>query len=73
MDLRIPSGFYFLVVGMLVASVGILAPGTRAPLTEVNVNLYAGVAMLAFGGILLLLAWRARLRSARLADGSKNL
>ena len=72
MDLRIPSGFYFLVVGVLVSSVGILAPGAHAPLTEVNVNLYAGVAMLAFSGILLLLAWRARLRGARLADGSKN-
>ena len=60
MDLRLPSGIFFLVLGILVASVGIFAPGTRAPLTEVNVNLYAGLAMLAFGGLLLLLARRAR-------------
>jgi hypothetical protein len=60
MDLRIPSGFFFLAVGLLVASVGIFAPGVRAPLTEVSVNLCAGIAMLAFGGVLLLLARRAR-------------
>jgi hypothetical protein len=60
MDLRLPSGIFFLVLGILVASVGIFAPGTRAPLTEVNVNLYAGLVMLIFGGFLLLLARRAR-------------
>ena len=59
MDLRIPSGVFFLAVGLLVTSVGIFAPSTRAPLTQVNVNLYAGGAMLIFGGILLLLARRA--------------
>jgi hypothetical protein len=60
MDLRIPSGVFFLAMGLIVVSVGIFAPALRAPLTEVNVNLYAGVAMLIFGGILLLLAQRAR-------------
>jgi hypothetical protein len=60
MDLRIPSGFYFLLVGILVTSAGIVAPEMRAPLTAINVNLYAGFAMLIFGGILLLLARRAR-------------
>jgi hypothetical protein len=60
MDLRIPSGFYFLLVGILVVSAGIFAPEMRAPLTAINVNLYAGFAMLIFGGILLLLARRAR-------------
>lgn len=60
MDLRIPSGVYFLMVGLLVALAGIFAPEMRAPLTAVNVNLYAGLALLAFGAILLLLARRAR-------------
>jgi hypothetical protein len=60
MDLRIPSGIYFLMVGLLVVLAGIFAPEIRAPLTAVNVNLYAGFVMLAFGGILLLLARRAR-------------
>ena len=58
MDLRKPSGYFFTLLGALVTLVGIVSPGTRAPLTEINVNLYAGIAMLVFGGILLLLARR---------------
>jgi hypothetical protein len=42
---------------------GLLAPDTRAPLTEANVNLYCGLVMLAFGGLMLGLAWRARPRT----------
>ena len=72
MDLRIPSGFFFLALGLIVVSVGVLAPGTRAPLTEVNVNLYAGSAMLIFGVILLLLARRARPATTRLADSGEH-
>jgi hypothetical protein len=37
---------------------GIFAPGTRAPLTTVNVNLYTGLVMLVFGGVMLWLARR---------------
>ncbi|MBV9505653.1 MAG: hypothetical protein JO323_11690 [Acidobacteriia bacterium] len=60
MDLRVPSGAFFLLLGILVALVGLVSPDTRAPLTAVNINLYAGIAMLLFGTILLLLARRAR-------------
>jgi hypothetical protein len=59
MDLRRPSGYFFTVLGLLLTLMGVVAPGMRAPLTEVNVNLYAGIAMLVFGGALLLLARRA--------------
>jgi len=53
-DLRFPMGIFFAILG------GVLAcnPGARAPLTSVPVNLYAGLAMLAFGGAMLWLAWR---------------
>jgi hypothetical protein len=60
MDLRIPSGLFFLLLGIVVGSVGILSPGTRAPLADINVNLYSGISMLLFGAILLLLARRSR-------------
>ena len=59
MDLRKPSGYFFTLLGLVLTLLGIIAPDMRAPLTEVNVNLYAGIAMLVFGGILLLLARRA--------------
>ena len=72
MDLRFPSGFFFLATGLIVASVGLFAPGTRAPLTEVNVNLYAGIVMLIFGALLLLLALRARPARTPLAGRGEN-
>ena len=55
-DLRIPIGIFFAIVGLLLVTV----PSARAPLTEVPVNLYAGLSMLLFGGTML---WLARRRS----------
>lgn len=60
LDLRLPSGLFFLITGALVAGIGIFAPGYQAPLQEANVNLEAGAAMFVFGGILLALAKRAK-------------
>lgn len=59
LDLRLPSGFFFVITGILLVIAGIADPA-RAPLTEANVNLYAGGVMTAFGLILLLLAWRGK-------------
>jgi predicted phage tail protein len=55
MDLRVPSGWFFLLLGatLIVVSFTTFA---KAPLTDVNVNLYAGAAMAVFGGILLWLS-----------------
>jgi len=59
LDLRVPSGLFFLILGAIVLAVGLLQPDLRAPLTDVNVNLYSGLTMVVFGGFLLLLARRA--------------
>jgi hypothetical protein len=60
LDLRIPSGLFFVILGAIVLAVGLLEPDLHAPLTgSVNVNLYSGVSMLLFGGFLLLMARRA--------------
>jgi hypothetical protein len=56
-DLRIPIGSFFSLVGLIVAGAGV-ASGNRAPLDNTNVNLYAGIAMLLFGGLMLWLARR---------------
>ena len=58
-DLRTPSGWFFVILGLILCLTGVFAPGMRAPLTELNVNLYVGVPTLLFGGILLWLARRA--------------
>jgi hypothetical protein len=57
MDLRVPSGWFFLLLGVILLAVSWTAP--QAPLTDVNVNLYSGLCMSLFGGILL---WLARKR-----------
>ncbi len=59
MDLRKPSGYFFTLLGLILTIMGIVAPATRAPLTDTNVNLYVGLAMIVFGIILWLLARRA--------------
>jgi hypothetical protein len=56
LDLRIPTGLFFAIVGLLLVAMGVFSPGERAALTEANVNLYCGLAMLAFGGGMLALA-----------------
>ncbi len=60
LDLRLPSGLFFVLTGAMLTGVGLLASGDQAPLQQANVNLFAGVVMLVFGGLLLLLARRAR-------------
>jgi hypothetical protein len=60
LDLRIPSGWFFAMLGALLAGQSVLTPDLRAPLTVGNVNLYSGIFMLGFGGVLLLLARRGR-------------
>jgi sulfite exporter TauE/SafE len=58
-DLRLPIGGFFTLVGGIVAAAGLISTN-RAPLDSTNVNLYAGLVMLAFGALMLALArWRS--------------
>ena len=59
-DLRVPSGLFFTILGLILVGLGLFDSGLRARLTDANVNLYAGAAMLVFGLLLLLLARRSR-------------
>jgi hypothetical protein len=57
MDLRKPSGWFFLSCGLIL--LGTSFTGATAPLSMgVNLNLVTGVFMLGFGGTLLWLASR---------------
>jgi ABC-type antimicrobial peptide transport system permease subunit len=64
LDLRVPSGWFFTVLGLILLGMGIFAPDTRAALSDANVNLYSGLAMLVFGLFMLLMAWRASRRAS---------
>lgn len=55
MDLRVPSGWFFLLLGAILILVGTVMSPT-APLTDVNVNLYTGAVMALFGGAMLWLS-----------------
>ena len=56
-DLRIPIALFFGIVGVLLLTV----TGNHAPLTDnAPVNLYTGVSMVLFSGVML---WLARKRS----------
>lgn len=57
MDLRVPSGWFFLIIGVILVILGFMDT-SRAPMTDANVNLYAGAAMAGFGGVLLWLSRR---------------
>ena len=59
LDLRVPSGWFFLLLGLVLTGLGIFSPDLHAPLSQANVNLYCGLFMILFGGFLLLLARRA--------------
>ena len=62
LDLRIPTGCFFALVGIILVVMGIFIPGERAALTQSNVNLYAGAVMLAFGVFMLAMAGRGARR-----------
>jgi hypothetical protein len=58
-DLRIPIGVFFALAGVILAVTGLVTEN-RAPLETANVNLYCGVSILIFGGVML---WLARRRT----------
>ncbi len=58
LDLRIPTGLFFSTTGLILVIMGLFAPNTRAALSNANVNLYTGAAMLLFGLFMLALTRR---------------
>ncbi|MBX6330309.1 MAG: hypothetical protein IRY91_00530 [Gemmatimonadaceae bacterium] len=66
-DVRYPIGALFTVLGLILAGYGLATASDTAryePSLSVNINLWWGLVMLAFGVVLLLLAWRSRAASA---------
>lgn len=60
LDVRLPIGLLFALIGALLAVYGIWSdPAIYQASLGVNVNLWWGLAMLVFGVFMLALAWRA--------------
>lgn len=61
LDLRKPAGFFFLLLGLMLAAAGLLRPNWRgdAVLLDMNLNLYFGIFCICFGGVFLWLSRKA--------------
>jgi uncharacterized membrane protein len=64
-DLRLPSGIFFAIVGLVLVVMG-LTIHPQSPLTTANVDLYAGLVILGFGAFLLVMALRKTARASRM-------
>ena len=63
LDIRIPTGLLFAIIGLILACFGVVSD--RAIYERslgINVNLWWGLVLLVFGIVMLLLARRARKR-----------
>lgn len=58
-DLRLPTGGFFALLGIILLIYALAFPDNHAPMTATNVNLWSGLSFLLFGGILLWLSRRA--------------
>lgn len=66
LDLRMPIGGLFVALGVILAGYGLATAGNTAMYersTQLNVNLWWGLVMLAFGGLFIGLALRAARRA----------
>jgi len=61
LDLRFPIGLIFSIFGAILVIYGFVTPAeTYQQSLGINVNLYWGMALCAFGGVMLAFALRAR-------------
>ncbi len=62
LDLRTPIGLMFTIFGALLTLFGMFTgPDLYKRSLDININLWWGLIMLAFGAVMLGLAWRASL------------
>ena len=70
-DLRLPIGLLFTLLGLLLSVFGLFSPAELYQRSlGLNMNLWWGLAILAFGALMLVLALRARRRAA--LEGSRS-
>lgn len=64
LDLRFPIGLIFSIFGAILVVYGFVTPaGAYTQSLGINVNLYWGVVLCAFGGVMLAFALRSRGRA----------
>jgi multisubunit Na+/H+ antiporter MnhG subunit len=78
LDIRIPIGSLFVILGALLAGYGLVSnPAIYQRSLGVDINLWWGAVLLAFGLAMLALAWRAaarmRARACRTAPSTTTI
>jgi multisubunit Na+/H+ antiporter MnhG subunit len=70
LDIRIPIGSLFVLLGALLSGYGLLSnPAIYRRSLGIDVNLWWGLALLVFGLLMLALAWRAARTASAAARG----
>jgi hypothetical protein len=62
-DIKLPIGLMFSILGLLLTVYGLVTASNQAMYEKslhVNINLWIGLTMLVFGGIMLLLAFKGK-------------
>jgi hypothetical protein len=60
-DLRIPLGLLFSIIGIILVLYGLLSsPDVYARSLHININLWWGIVLFVFGAVMLSLAFRSR-------------
>ena len=71
LDLRLPIGLMFTIFGAMLTGYGLVSgEAIYARSLGINVNLWWGLVLLAFGLVMLGFAWRGRRRAALSGDGA---
>jgi hypothetical protein len=66
-DIKLPIGLMFSILGLLLTVYGLFTAGNQAMYEKslhVNINLWIGLTMLVFGGVMLVLTFRKRKRKS---------
>jgi len=74
LDIRWPIGLMFTLIGALLTGYGVITGSDAEKYKrslDININLYWGLVLLVFGGIMLILAWRGRAKPGQPAATDK--
>lgn len=65
LDIRIPIGLMFAIIGLIITIFGLFTNSDTAMYAKslsININLWMGLFMLAFGGVMLFLARKSKVK-----------
>lgn len=61
LDIRLPIGLMFTLIGVLLTGAGLTTDAAELKRSlDININLYWGLFLVAFGAFMLIMAWRAK-------------